>query len=147
MIDGEGCVYVNELDRKRIVSIYNTDLQLIEACESAAQLLGVKFRRRTPKMRPCNKKQPYILEASGRANLLLLGEALNLQGEKKEKLRQLVASYSKIDNRLPRDCWPIEELFELKGNGRTGKELAGHFGVSEATISYWIKQTRNSVES
>lgn len=101
-IDGEGCVYVKSYVRKgrtkwlRLMTVTNTELDLIEAAAEACDLLGITYTRGEgpPKGDPKHKYR-YWLEVQGQLGFRILRNSVPMRSTRKvEKLDQILATYT-----------------------------------------------------
>jgi len=93
VIDGEGYIPLAEFR----IRIGNTDLEIINACQSACKLLGIKSRVVEIKKRNSSwgKKPFFEVVISRKDNLVKAFEVLPLQSRKKDLLKQLIENYRK----------------------------------------------------
>jgi intein-encoded DNA endonuclease-like protein len=98
MIDGEGTVYINSKvgkDCHRIVVITNTDVSLLEACQSACVLLDISCRvQLRTKSINTRHKDVYELAITDSKSFRILAEKVPVQAvHKREALEKIIHSY------------------------------------------------------
>lgn len=131
IFDGEGSV-VNWKNRGREVNIVNTDLDIIDACKEAFEILGIEV---ILSAWPYGEgKIKYIFRISNQRNLKLFLDKIPFQSTvKRNKLNQMLATYRYgVYGRLEIPQGELDDLYHLMGY--SVREIATHFNVHESTI-------------
>lgn len=130
LIDGEGSVQYARRARgtSRVISIANTDPDILDAARACLKILNVPYREydRLPEGNHGSKLRTYITISSRAGMEALKGLPIQAAG-KREALAKCIASYAP---RLP----AADELVARYESGMTIDEIAESLGVSYGTI-------------
>lgn len=141
MIDGEG--YINDvkyrISNTRIVSISNTNTDILKHITKCLDILGITYKIYTSNGLTVNKLQIYRVSIHGKENFLKVKELIPIQcGYKKERLDNILASYKDNYN-----CEPLskEVLYNLYIKRRMSTRAIGiHLKVSHAKVQRWLNK-------
>jgi hypothetical protein len=131
IIDGEGTVSV----KYRKVSITNTDVRIVEACESCCKLLGLSYAVYRRKKTNKKWKQAFDLVIIGRENLSTV-VSLPMMTGKKVKVASALGSYRR--HPVP----PKEILEHLYCEVKLSLKAIGnrYGGRPASTVRYWLEK-------
>lgn len=144
MIDGEGHVHFHDTKPiRRVVTIVNTDVALIEACEDALDMLGVLYSRHSWKARPEGCRPAMRIYIGNPHNLTKLNNHVRLQAPTKSAaLAAAVAYKGRYWQLLPREreaaLIDVKRLYEQ--GLLSGAAIAKRYGCTPSTIEKWLRE-------
>lgn len=144
MIDGEGHVdcAIRDGYLRRVVTIVNTEIELIEACEDALDVLGVRHARHTWTMTTGRRRQAWRVYIGEPSNLRRLAAVVKLQSPRKRDALARAAEHRGRAERLSpeeREATFAEVRRLYEHEGMSAAMIAGAFGRDETTIYQWLR--------
>lgn len=136
MIDGEGCVHINNNNGSSCVQITNTEPSLLTAIEQAMDVLGIPRRKRNA-LKDMRGRTPCftIRVGGGFESYKLLRALVPIQSAKKRaKLDALIAKYPPRRER-PTAEWLIDHYVNKKW---TALRIGNHWGMDAHTVTGWL---------
>jgi hypothetical protein len=142
LIDGEGCVSYTATPAtnsvRRGVIVTNTDIDIIEACTAACDMLDVRYTVRWRAM-DAHRRKPICNVCIGGDQLAHLAEVVTLRSARKQSRLVEGASYQAQRRLVRREDWPLDDVRRLYvDEGLTQSQVGERLGVGQTTVARWM---------